>query len=217
MKLENMGMRRQSIKNQVYEGLLSDILNGLYTTDMVINEKEIVEKYQVSKTPVREALVQLCSEDIIVNVPRFGYQVKSILPLEIIELVDYRKIIELSSLERSFSCIGANEIVELKQLNAEAKEIALLKDTKTHWKKNVEFHKRLCSYSGNRYLQKSLNSILNVCTCVAYQFFMKLWTESRPSDALNHVHLVQAIEENNLPLAKRILQEDVESFKEEIL
>ena len=53
-------MGNQSIKTQVYESVLKDILDGVYQPNAVINEKTLMEKFGVSKTPIREALVQLC-------------------------------------------------------------------------------------------------------------------------------------------------------------
>ncbi len=95
-------MQGQSIKNQVYEGIMKDILDGVYQANDIINERTIMEKYGVSKTPVREALVQLCSEEVLNNIPRFGYQLTAILPSQIIEIIEYRKVIELGALELCF-------------------------------------------------------------------------------------------------------------------
>ena len=95
-------MQTQSIKDQVYQGILSDILDGVYDVTSVIREKDMIEKYHVSKTPVREALVQLCGENILRNIPRYGYQVVAITPQQIREVVEYRKVIELGALAASF-------------------------------------------------------------------------------------------------------------------
>ena len=43
-------MQIQSIKDQVYQGILSDILDGVYDVTSVIREKDMIEKYHVSKT-----------------------------------------------------------------------------------------------------------------------------------------------------------------------
>ncbi len=210
-------MQSQSIKEQVYEGILNDILEGIYKVNDIINEKMLVEKYSVSKTPVREALVHLCSEGMLNNIPRLGYQVASISPREIIEVIEIRKIIELGSLEMCFFQVTKTELDQLKQLNEDAMKISGTKDIKLHWKNNQDFHRMLCSFSNNRYLKKTLEDVLNICTRISNQYFMKVWSESKVTDARGHIRLVEAIEAKDLQLAKKILSEDVEMFKYEIL
>ena len=102
-------MGNPSIKETIYASVLKDILDGAYPQDAVINEKTLMEEFGVSKAPVREALVQLCSEGFIKNIPRFGYQLVSITPSEIVEMVEYRKVIELGALERAAERITKDE------------------------------------------------------------------------------------------------------------
>ncbi|WP_460641663.1 GntR family transcriptional regulator [Lacrimispora brassicae] len=210
-------MQGQSIKNQVYEGIMKDILDGVYQANDIINERTIIEKYGVSKTPVREALVQLCSEEVLNNIPRFGYQLTAILPSQIMEIIEYRKVIELGALELCFFRLTKEQINELKHQNEEAVRITDTKDSKIHWEANNLFHRTLCSYCGNSYIQKSLADAMNTCTRISNQYFTKLWNESKVTDGSNHVHLVEAIESGDLERAKAILIDDVESFKKEIL
>lgn len=209
-------MQGQSVKNQVYEGILKDILDGIYEANAIINEKTLVDKYQVSKTPVREALVQLCTEGILNNIPRFGYQLSVITPSEIHEIIEFRKLIEIGGLELCFHQITEAQIEELKQLNREASQITYEKDTKIHWAQNQEFHRRLCSFCQNRYIQKSLENSLKVCTRIANQYFTKVWGESKLTDGINHVMLVDALEQRDLERAKEILIMDVRAFRDEI-
>ena len=110
-------MQGQSIKSQVYEGIMKDILDGVYKANDIINEKTLMEKYGVSKTPVREALVQLCSEGVLNNIPRFGYQLMAILPNQIMEIIEFRKIVELGALETCFPHLTSEQLSQLKRLN----------------------------------------------------------------------------------------------------
>lgn len=210
-------MRGQSVAGQVYEGILKDILDGEYGANSVLNEKTLMGQYQVSKTSLREALVQLCSEGILNNIPRFGYQIAAITPQEIVESIEFRKLIEIGALERCFHRITPAQLEELKAMNEAAVSIAHNKDTKVHWQKNQEFHRKLCSFCENRYVEKSLEDSLRVGTRIANQYFTKLWGESKMAAATNHILLVAAIEAGQLEEAKVILGRDLDEFKNEIL
>ena len=55
----------KSLKDQLSEEILLNILDGHYGPNDLINEKEFIEKYSASKTTVREALVKLCSDGVL--------------------------------------------------------------------------------------------------------------------------------------------------------
>ena len=140
-----------------------------------------------------------------------------ILPSQIIEIVEYRKIIELGALEMSFPHLTRENFDQLKALNEDAGKITYTKDSRIHWETNIQFHKTLCSFCNNTFIQRSLSDALNICTRISNQYFIQIWNNSQVSDGRNHIRLVEAMEEENLEQAKEILADDVEAFKNEIL
>ncbi|MFR2849170.1 MAG: GntR family transcriptional regulator [Hungatella hathewayi] len=132
-------MKSQSVKELVYEGILNDILQGVYPANSILNERMLTEKYQVSKTPVREALVQLCSEGILKNIPRFGYQLPVITPAEINGIIEYRMMLECAALEKTIRIITNDEIDALVAHATSAVKLSQQKDI-TVQETNMEFH-----------------------------------------------------------------------------
>ena len=107
------GTTNQSIKELVNEGILNDIILGVYPANSILNERTLVEKYGGSKTSVREALVQLCSEGILKNIPRFGYQLPVITPSELSAISEYRIILETGALKKTMKIITQEQIDRL--------------------------------------------------------------------------------------------------------
>ncbi len=62
-----------TLKDHVYNYIAKEIQNGTLLPNEKINENEIVKKMKISRTPVREALIQLASEGLLHNVPRKGF------------------------------------------------------------------------------------------------------------------------------------------------
>lgn len=62
----------------MYQFIASRIQNGTLLPSHKISEAEICEKLEVSRTPVREALIQLSSENLIEYLPRRGFFVKEL-------------------------------------------------------------------------------------------------------------------------------------------
>lgn len=204
-------MGNQSIKEQVYECVLKDVLDGVYQPNAVINEKHLIEQFHVSKAPVREALVQLCSEGYLKNIPRFGYQVTSITPSEIVEIIEYRKVIELGALEKAVKIMTQENLEELKELNRQVSLVNNRHEAKLHWELNQNFHRKLCSFCNNRYLQKALDDSLKVCSRISNQYYVKVW-EHEHEGAYNHQKIIKAIESGEILQAKEILSEDIDEL-----
>lgn len=55
-------------------------MNNEFSFDEFLTEKSLMEKYQVSRAPVREALMQLRSDRIIASTPRHGYRIRKPAP-----------------------------------------------------------------------------------------------------------------------------------------
>lgn len=66
----------KSLKDHVYEFISKKIQNGDLLPNQKLNENEICSELEISRTPAREALIQLSSEDLIEYVPRKGFFVK---------------------------------------------------------------------------------------------------------------------------------------------
>ena len=62
----------------VYDLLKQDVIRLRFRRDEIINEKALAERYQVSKTPVREALSMLVQVGYLKKIPRVGYLVRAV-------------------------------------------------------------------------------------------------------------------------------------------
>ena len=62
-----------TLKDHVYNYIADRIISGELAPNEKINENEIAAALNISRTPVREALIQLASEGLLENVPRKGF------------------------------------------------------------------------------------------------------------------------------------------------
>jgi DNA-binding GntR family transcriptional regulator len=70
--------RYQSLKDLVYDYIAQKIQDGSLLPNDKINESTISKELDVSRTPIREALIQLASEQLLEYLPRRGFIVKEI-------------------------------------------------------------------------------------------------------------------------------------------
>lgn len=208
---------KKSLKDQIYEKVLEEIFQGKYLPNAILNERKLIEKYGVSKTPVREALVQLCNDGILKNLPRYGYQLVPITPQEIGDIQELRMLLELGALEKTMPIITEAQLVELEQNVLSAKTLVNDRDVKKHWFQNISFHLLLCSFCGNSFLYEHLERVLYFCSRGAGQYFQKTWSESKLSDATSHSTIIESIRKKDFEYAKETLAKDIAAMKNEIL
>ncbi len=210
-------MQKVALKDQVYKSILQEILDGKFSMDSIINEKVLSEQFAVSKTPVREALVRLCSEGILENLPRYGYRLIPVTQNEIQEIIEYRKVMEVEALRLSFDYIGSSDIERLRQLDAVVQEAVISKeDAHLAWEKNESFHWELGELCPNRYFRTSIKNALTVGNRYANQYFSNIWKEEKPMDR-SHSKIIEALERKDLAEAQRILIFDIELMKDTFL
>lgn len=210
-------MQKVALKDQLYKSILQEILDGKFSMDSIINEKVLSEQFAVSKTPVREALVRLCSEGILENLPRYGYRLIPVTQNEIQEIIEYRKVLEVEALRLSFDFISRADIERLKQLEEIAIEAVVSKeDAHLAWEKNEAFHWELGDLCPNRYFRSSIKSALTVGNRYANQYFSSIWKEEKPVDR-SHEKIIEALEEKDLARAQEILIFDIELMKDTFL
>ncbi|WP_243187037.1 GntR family transcriptional regulator [Clostridium muellerianum] len=152
-----------TLKNQVYDALFSDIINGVYAADTILTEKFLMEKYGVSRAPIREALTQLTGTHILSSIPRQGYKILEPSEQQLLEITKFRSALECSFLKSYFIYIDEASIKELRSICINYSNCPA-NDFMTHWKYNCEFHLKLFSIFGNHYAYKLLEDALNIQT-----------------------------------------------------
>jgi len=193
-----------TLKNQVYDALFSDIISGVYPANAILTEKFLMEKYSVSRAPIREALTQLTGTHILSSIPRQGYEILQPTGQQLLEIVKFRSALESSFLESY--CIYIDESW-IKELRTTCINYANCPDNDfmAHWHYNCQFHLQLFSIYGNHYSYKLLEDALNIQTI----FFV----QKKHSATMDlHLALVDYLEKGEIATAVTILKADIENL-----
>ena len=87
-------LQRISLKAQVYEYLKQAIINGDLKVGEIYSEQYFADKLSISRTPVREAILQLQHENMVEVKANRGIIVKPLLLDEIKKIIETRLAIE---------------------------------------------------------------------------------------------------------------------------
>lgn len=209
--------KKKSLTDQVHDKILELIIKNASEEEMVLNEKRLMELLGVSKAPVREALIRLCSEDVLVNIPRFGYRVVRMTEKDACDAKRMRILLELEALHLSFPQLGD---LELQKLQSQIQHAASKQNTDVWevWEDNEEFHFLLASFSGNKVLMKLLRECMGI---LKRTYAQQRWNNSNSMvDSVNcipHKEIYECIINHDEEGVAALLRKDIEgNFEQNI-
>ena len=88
------------LAKMAYEALRDSILAGELISGEVYNEMALAKELGISRTPVREALLELSTRGLVSFLPRRGVIVKRYTKRDVEEIFELRKAIELAAVEK---------------------------------------------------------------------------------------------------------------------
>ncbi len=186
-------LNTKSLKDQVYDFLREQMEHGALLPGSAIDMEETSRRLGVSKTPLRDALLQLESEGFVTILPRRKIVVNA-LTLE--EIRDYYQVIgalESMALSSAFDRMGEAEAALMEGLNAEMAEAIARDDFGLYYAKNLLFHDVFLRLSGNTTLIRIvMNLKRRLYDFPRRQGFVKEWEQASIGEHARLVALIRA-------------------------
>ncbi|MGI6737590.1 MAG: GntR family transcriptional regulator [Anaerovoracaceae bacterium] len=156
--LSGIRTTRVSLAVDLAVRLKEDILSGRLKKDDKLTEQAVCEAYQVSRTPVREALFSLEAEGLVKIIPNRGAFVVGLSAREMEDIFTLRRLNEVQAVRWAIERITDDEMDELEE-NFEFMEFyTMKKDLEKMLNINVNFHRMIYRASHNRMLSQLLTS-----------------------------------------------------------
>lgn len=130
----------QSLKEHVYNYISDEIRNKNLGANEKINEQEICNKLGVSRTPVREALIQLSSDGLLEITPRRGFRVKSLTLKEAQDIYAVISALDVMAAEISIKKLSKEDLNEMQDLLKKMNDAILSYDFNEYYKLQMDFH-----------------------------------------------------------------------------
>jgi DNA-binding GntR family transcriptional regulator len=207
---ESLFARPQLVRNEVYEHLKLEILNGTLKPGVKLAEIPLSERLGVSRTPVREAVQRLAQDGLVLIEANKGAKVRGISLAEIEEIYAVREVLDglaakLAAKHRSHKDLRAmqNALQKLEQASRTAYTEQVSAD--------LEFHNAIASASGNSTLETTLKSLAQ---SVARVKLLTRETNQNQSTYNAHHAILSAIENKDDSLAEKNAREHVRAFQE---
>lgn len=152
-------MEQRSLKENIYDYISARIYEGKIKAGQKIEEKAICESLQVSRTPVREALIELANEGLLTRTPRRGFRVS------IVSLEEIREIYKIIGCLEGQAAVDAlpnmdNSTYSSMEEHIEKMDLSVhLHKFKEYYRFQREFHDTFILLAGNRQAHILLTSL----------------------------------------------------------
>lgn len=202
-----------TLREKVYDSIKMDVVSGNYSPSDILNEKNLMNKYQISKAPVRDALIELCNEGVLKSIPRLGYVVVSYSKEYLDGILKLRKFLEPKYLDEYWNRITDQDIERLEGLHREQMEKACREDPVSYWNTNMDFHLTLASFYHDEYYYEILENAFQKQMLVFSQYYWNSWNKE-VFNIYSHQHseFLFFLKNRNRKKAVEELKRDIDYF-----
>lgn len=187
---------------RIFKEIEGDILSGRFKPRERLVEMDLISRFGVSRTVIREALKSLEARGLVRATPYRGVVVADLTTEEIEEIYFVRTELEKIAAKLVIEHITSKEIQELKRLS---KEVARHLREKTHQmiEKDSEFHRMIFKACHNSYLYEVIDYLRTKAHIVRFN----AWSLPRriEQSIVEHREMIQAIEDKNLSKLEKLI------------
>lgn len=189
----------------VYATLREAILSGRLAPGEHLAEQLLGRQLEVSRTPVREALHRLETEQLAVRIPRGGMVVRSVTESELLEIYTVRTMLDGLAARLAASQALPADLAHLRWVNRELDAAAQRSNPQAMAELNVRFHESLC--------QAGYNGLLLQFVCQIHDRVRRFggttfaYPRRAAAAVTEHALLLDAIEKHDGDTAERLARE----------
>ncbi len=144
---------------EIYQELRNEIISGELKGDTPLRENDLANRFNVSRTPIREVLHRLSSDKLIRIVPNSGAFVGAFTWEEAREIFSIRQVLESFASGLSALNISQGEIEQMESLYNQMLECQEKRDFVSYANLDEEFHEIINGSCGNQHLIDLIQSL----------------------------------------------------------
>lgn len=140
---------RQSLREQIANVLRAAIVAGQMRPGVLYSVPTLAERFGVSATPVREAMLDLAKEGLVDSVRNKGFRVTELADDDLDDITELRALIEVPTVARLAPSIRDEDVEALRPLAQAIVDSAAEGDLIRYLEEDRRFHLRLLALAGN--------------------------------------------------------------------
>ncbi|ASY59278.1 GntR family transcriptional regulator [Sinorhizobium sp. CCBAU 05631] len=202
----------------VYETLRNEILALTLAPGQLLDESTLAERFDMSRSPVREALIRLAGEDLVVTLANRS---TIVAPIEVATFPKYVEALDIAQRMNTRLAAELRTEMDLKTIARRQKEFEAAVKTGNHLEMseaNKQFHMSIAYAGRNPYLASFYERLLNQGQRMLHLHFEYL--ERTHEGYLltdEHNQMLEAIREKNVDLADELAHAHTRQFQQNFI
>ena len=182
------------LRSQVYGYLRNQLKDGNLSPGMFVSMNQIMKNLGLSRTPLRDALLQLQTEGFVTFLPQRGIRINELTQQDIEYMYEMLGALDSRVLLSVHPLIGSAEIERMKKLNHKMLENISDSNFNQYWDLNTAFHNTYLNLSANGPM---LNHI-NIIRQRLFEFGKKDWSHKmREMNHAEHLTMIELFEKGD--------------------
>ena len=202
---------------RVSEELREAILSGEFEPGERLRTVSLAKRFGSSRTPVREALVQLEGEGLVDIEPRRGALVRAFASADLVDLYEIRALLEPEAASRAALCVSDVQLERLRALvalsDSRSGRTRAAIDDQIAW--NEEFHALVIEAAGSPRLSAALRATAGIPRAFRTAFWRD--DEHRAFSQMCHRELVSALEARSPGRASAVMRMHILRAKDSLV
>lgn len=198
-------LRPASLHEEVASRLRHMVFERQLVPGQWIDELALAQEWQISRTPLREALKVLVSEGLMQLVPRQGCRVTEMSEDDADALFPVMAMLEGRCAYEAVRKATPEGIATLRRLHETLEQHAAAHDIDGYYRANHEFHSAVQALANNRWLDRATNDLRKFLRLLRGR---QLNWPGRIEDSINeHRALIAAMEQHDAARAERLMHD----------
>jgi DNA-binding GntR family transcriptional regulator len=188
------------LREKVYDQLRAEMISCVLPPGTEIRENELALRFGVSKSPVRDALMRLEREGLVITLPRQGYRVAPVSLADVQDMFHLRDALEQACMERIVRRASDEQLAQLDPFRHY--RAADWQDGFVAY--NREFHRTLARIAGNGRMRDQLIDLIDQMER-AVQLSVSSLKKGDPQSLVDeHIELIDALQARQTARAQRL-------------
>jgi len=208
-------LKRSNLREEIIRIIEDALLAGELRPGDRLVESDLAEKAGISRGPVREAILQLVGEGILVNIPFRGTFVARWTPQEVEEAYTLRAVLERLAVQEAIKHVTPEDIAQLQATVDEMDRCARKGEVRALIRLDIRFHEQLYALSKHSLLQEVLARLRRRLYCL--MAVDEGYALHRDEIAADHQRIVDALKAGDPAVAAETITNHVLAVGAEVV
>jgi DNA-binding GntR family transcriptional regulator len=193
------------LRETVYEQLRADMISCKLAPGTEIREAELAARFDMSKSPVRDALMRLEREGLVITLPRQGYRVAPVSLADVLDMFHLRAALERACVER---IVRHASDAQLQTLNV------FRRFDPAAWDGgfiafNRAFHRCIAELGANTRMRDQLNDLIDQMERAVQVSVANIRTGDPQMLVDEHADIIDALQQRSVRKAQRLAEQHI--------